>query len=124
MPQFRHPMTLHAFNQSDADQNGVTYQLVPSDQDAEVDAQSAWSAVFSVTQSGGAASPTVEFASYIGSKAFGDEVELTIQRNQEEKKIKMILGKRPPELTDPRIEERFDADFDTWLGEGRTSPKE
>jgi predicted metalloprotease with PDZ domain len=69
-------------------------------------------------------SPTVEFASYISSKTFGDEVELTVQRNQEEKKIKMKLGKRPPELVDPRIEQRFDAEFENWLEDGKRRLKE
>ena len=65
------------------------------------------------------------FADYITGKTSGDDVELKIQRNRQEKTIKLELGQRPPGLpgqTD-RVQERFDSEFRSWLSESRTRLK-
>jgi C-terminal processing protease CtpA/Prc len=58
-----------------------------------------------------------EFADYVTGKATGEQVELSILRNQQPKTILLQLGERPPDLLgqDTRIQERFEADFRNWL---------
>lgn len=60
-----------------------------------------------------------DFANYITGKSSGDEVELTIQRRAQEMKLKLTLGQRPEYLLgqDPRLQDRFEADFKNWLDE-------
>jgi C-terminal processing protease CtpA/Prc len=60
---------------------------------------------------------TSEFADYVSSKNSGDEISLTIVRNNQEIEIPLTLGQRPAELVDPRFQERIDLEFKSWLDE-------
>ncbi|MGI9244864.1 MAG: PDZ domain-containing protein, partial [Verrucomicrobiales bacterium] len=74
----------------------------------------------------GAIDPLEEFAGYVTGKRRGDEVDLVVIRQAEEKKIKLTLGQRPPDLIgqDYRAQERFERDFKTWLDESAERLKE
>lgn len=60
MPQFRHPVPVLSFGAESANKTSAEFQILPGEDDKEIDAQTQWSVVFDVQQAGGASGPTTD----------------------------------------------------------------